>query len=141
MLGVKVAVSLAVLFSFLAVGILGPVGLARLRARLARAADRVSVGVRRLHPAPPAPCGRPFELIAADAYRLGRRFRFLPAGVSFARFEARRQAYDAVLSEACQALDVQHLLGVLPAGPELDSERTRVESVLGLAGLRIDDAA
>jgi len=91
-------------------------------------------------PAPPKPRGRPIELIARDAYRLGRQFRHLPPGVSFARFEARRLAYDEVLAEACLALGVEHLLGVLPPGTDLDRERQRVEVLLDRAGLSLDDS-
>jgi hypothetical protein len=43
--------------------------------------------------------------------------------------------------EACAALGVDHLLQVLPPGQELDVERVRVEGLLWLAGLRIDEAA
>jgi hypothetical protein len=116
---------------------LGPRRLAllcRRTARLGRAVDR-------LRPAPPPVLGRPIEEIARDANRLGQSFRYVPRGLSFARFEGCRRAYDLVLSEACNALDIDHLLGVLPPGPELDDERNRVESKLWLAGLRLDDAA
>lgn len=82
---------------------------------------------------------RPIETVASDVRRLGRRFESVPARLPFARFEALRQAYDAVLAEACRALDIDHLLEVLPPGPELDSERRRVEAALARAGLRLDD--
>jgi hypothetical protein len=97
--------------------------------------------VSRLRHAPPPVLGRPIEDIARDATRLGHSFRYVPPGLSFARFEGCRRAYDLVLGEACQALDIDHLLGVLSPGPELDAERDRVESKLWLAGLRLDDAA
>jgi hypothetical protein len=48
-------------------------------------------------------------------------------------------AYDHVLAEACTALDVEHLLGVLEPGDERDLERRRVQDLLWVAGLRIDD--
>jgi hypothetical protein len=97
---------------------------------------------RRLHgPPAPAPVGRPIELVARDAQRLGRRFRYVHAGVSFIRFEGTRRAYDDVLAEACEMLDVPHLMRVLAPGPELDVERQRVELALDRAGLRLDDAA
>jgi hypothetical protein len=141
-LGVKIAVSLTVVAAFLAVGILGPVGLARLHKRLVRVLDWTGRRLRRLRgEGPPMPTGRPIQLIAQDAHRLGHQLRVLPQGASFARFEARRQAYDIVLVEACAALEIDHLIGVLPAGPELDTERLRVEAALGLAGLRLGDAA
>ena len=84
----------------------------------------------------PQPLGRPIKAIAADVRRLGQEFRYLPAGASFTRFEARRRAYDLALAEACGALDIPHLLEVLPPGSELDRERDRVELVLDCAGFQ-----
>ena len=106
-----------------------------------RSAVNLGEAVSRLRPSPPPVLGRPIEDITRDAIRLDHSFRYVPPGLSFARFEGCRRAYDLVLSEACQALDIDHLLGVLSPGPELDDERNRVESKLWLAGLRIDDAA
>jgi hypothetical protein len=138
MVVVKAAASIVVVLLFLAVGILGPAGLARVRRGVGRLAERWRP---HRHSSPDVPSGRPIELIAVDAHRLGRQFHCLPRGVSFARFEARRRAYDTVLTEACRSLEIEHLLGVLPAGPDLDVERERVETALGLAGLRLGDAA
>ena len=84
---------------------------------------------------------RPIEVIARDARRLGHRFREPPRGVSYAKFEGTRRAYDKVLAEGCLALGIDHLLGVLPPGEELDAERRRVELRLYSAGFRLDDAA
>ena len=42
-----------------------------------------------------------------------------------------------MLAEGCEALALQHLLGVLPPGDELDTERERVEDLLEYAGLRL----
>lgn len=84
---------------------------------------------------------RPIELIAYDARRLGHRFHHPRRGLSFVKFESTRWAYDKVLSECCRALGIEHLLGVLPPGPELDAERRRVEWLLTEAGLAVDDAA
>ena len=89
----------------------------------------------------PEPAGRPLEVIAAEARRLGQRANYPPRGTSRAKIVALRYAYDHVLAEACAALGITHLLGVLPPGDELDAERLRVESLLWLAGLRIDQAA
>ena len=89
----------------------------------------------------PRPQGRPLELIASDARRLGSRFANPPRGAAFAKLEGLRRAYDHVLGEACSALGVDHLLAVLPPGDELDAERARVEGLLWLAGLRIDETA
>jgi hypothetical protein len=102
---------------------------------LLRAHDRFSRTVE-------LPGTRPIEAIAHDAYRLGRRFRDPPHGVSFVKFEGTRRAYDQVLAEGCLVLGIPQLLGVLPPGEELDVERRRVELRLYTAGLlRLDDAA
>ncbi len=87
----------------------------------------------------PAPLGRPLEEIAADARRLAPRALHPPRGTSRAKIIALGYAYDHVLAEACAALDIEHLLGVLPPGDERDLERRRVQNLLWLAGLRIDD--
>ena len=52
-----------------------------------------------------------------------------------------RCAYDRALAECCTALGITHLLGVLPAGPELDVERERVEEQLAGCGVRLPHAA
>ncbi len=85
------------------------------------------------------PLGRPLEEIAADARRLAPRALNPPRGTSRAKIIALRFAYDHVLAEACAALGVEHLLGVLGPGDERDVERRRVQDLLWLAGLRIDD--
>jgi hypothetical protein len=90
---------------------------------------------------PAVPTGRPLEQIASDARRLAPRALHPPRGTSRAKVVALRYAYDHVLSEACAALGIDHLLGVLEPGDELDTERVRVEGLLWLAGLRIDDEA
>lgn len=93
------------------------------------------------HQAPSEPLSRPIEMIAADARRLGPRFHYAPRGTSFAKLEGARLAYDHVLTEACTALGLEHLIAVLPPGDELDVERARVEGLLWLAGLRIDETS
>lgn len=92
-------------------------------------------------PAPPQPqpLGRPIELIARDARRLGRRFRSEPSGLSFAKFEGLRRAYDDVLAESCRALGIEDLLSGLEPGPVRDAERLRVEYLLAQAGWRLED--
>ena len=83
---------------------------------------------------------RPFEVVVADARRLAARLE-CPRGLSYAKQEALRGVYDRVLGEVCEALGVDHLLGVLEEGDELDTERARVESLLWLAGVHLDEAA
>jgi hypothetical protein len=89
----------------------------------------------------PDPEGRPIEAIAADLHRLGGRFHTLDPRTSFAKVEAVRGAYDRTLAECCTALGITHLLEVLPAGPELDVERERVEEQLVGCGVRLPHAA
>ncbi len=96
---------------------------------------------RLLHHDAPVPARREIEVVAREARRLGRRFRATRDGVSFAKFEAYRRAYDGVLAEGCDALGVTHLLTVLEPGPDLDAERVRVERMLHRWGLVLDDAA
>ena len=124
---------LAFLAALVVASVMGPRWVARCWFALVAAARRLPRVPRRVEPA-----GRPIELIARDVHRLGGRFRCAPVGVSFARFEGRRLAYDRVLVEACDALGIEHLLRVLPPGVELDSERQRVEDSLDRAGLRLD---
>lgn len=81
----------------------------------------------------PVPAGRPLEDIAADVRRISRRFH--QQGMRFAQYEGRRRSYDQALAEAADALEIAHLVGVLPAGVELDRERERVEDLLTEVGV------
>jgi hypothetical protein len=89
---------------------------------------------------PDLPLGRPIEDIAFDVRRLGRQVRHPDDGRSAARVAALLRSYDAVLGEACTALGYADLLGVLPPGPELDTERERVERLLTRAGVVLEQA-
>jgi predicted TIM-barrel fold metal-dependent hydrolase len=111
-------------------------GLALYR-RLAAAARRPE----RRSPLVAVPEGRPIEVIAREARRLGHRFRQTRHGVSFAKAEGVRRAYEEVLAEACDALGLPHLLTVLAGGSELDAERQRVERLLHIWGIELDSAA
>jgi hypothetical protein len=106
--------------------------------RTLRRADRVLERLGRRAPPPPEVTARPIEEIACDVRRLARRYRCPQAGTRFAKLEGCRRAYDAVLVEACTALDLVTLLGVLPPGSELDAERLRVEESLADAGLAVE---
>jgi hypothetical protein len=88
-----------------------------------------------------APTGRAIELIAADVRRLGIRYHLLDPRVSFAKSDGVRRAYDGVLAECCAALNLTHLLEVIAPGPELDTERARVEGLLEDSGLTLPFAA
>jgi hypothetical protein len=89
----------------------------------------------------PMPDHRAFELIVHDVRRLHRRFSETRSGVSFAKSEGVRRAYDNALAEGCDALGLAHLLGVLSPGEELDRERARVEQLLHRWGLALDESA
>ena len=84
-------------------------------------------------PAPPPLARRPLERIAADARRISASYH--RGGMRFAQYEGRRQAFDKILAEAADAVRIDHLLGVLPPGVELDAERARVEAALVDAGV------
>ena len=95
-------------------------------------------------PPPPMPgFARPIELIAHDVRRLRLRYYSLPQrGIAYAKIQGVRRAYDGALIEACTALEMVTLLGVLPEGQELDHERERVEHLLSGVGFWRDaDAA
>jgi hypothetical protein len=81
----------------------------------------------------PVPTPRTLEVVAADVRRISIRFH--QDGMRFAQYEGRRQAYDRALTEVAAMLEVPHLLAVLPAGPDLDDERRRVETVLAGYGV------
>jgi hypothetical protein len=89
----------------------------------------------------PEPSVRPIEEVIRDLRRLSPRFHHPVRGTSRTKIEATRYAYDHVLGEAATALGIEHLLGVLEPGSELDLERTRVETRLWLAGVRADEPA
>lgn len=104
----------------------------RLRTRVMRLA-------RPVRPAPLVPLGRPVEQVAADLRRL--RVAFGQEGLRFAKWEGTRLAYDAALAEGADALEIPHLLAILPPGGERDAERTRVERLLEGVGLLPGDCA
>jgi hypothetical protein len=109
-------------------------------ARLRRLGGRFHARLRPRTPPVPAavPAHRPIEQVAEHARRLHDRFHHPPPeGRSYAKHEAIRRAYDQVLAEGCQRLGIDHLLGVLPPGEELDAERTRVERRLEISGLAL----
>jgi hypothetical protein len=88
-----------------------------------------------------APSRRPLEQVARDLRRLGPKFHHPPPGTSRVKIEAARYAYDRALGDAATAVGVEHLLAVLPPGPDLDAERYRVETLLWRAGVRFETAA
>jgi hypothetical protein len=78
--------------------------------------------------------GRPVEQLAADLRRL-RVAVATDQRRSATHQLANRVAYDQLLMQACQMLNVPHELGKNTAGPERDIERIRVEAELERAGI------
>ncbi len=84
--------------------------------------------------------GRPIEQLAADL----RRLRTAVANDqqrSATHQLANRVAYDHLLMQACEMLNIQHGLGMTTAGPERDIERIRVEAELERAGIVLSTAS
>ncbi|HLM07530.1 MAG TPA: hypothetical protein VK402_20315 [Blastococcus sp.] len=80
---------------------------------------------------------RPLQVVAADVRRLGRQIALVPAGAPMARRRALAAAYDDVLVEAAELLDVPHDLTAAPLGAERDLERLRLLAALEEAGLAV----
>jgi hypothetical protein len=79
---------------------------------------------------------RPVEQVAADLRRLARELAAVPAGAPYVRWQALQNAYDRVLVEAAELLEVPHELAEVPvAGTAHDIERLRVVCALEAAGL------
>jgi hypothetical protein len=93
--------------------------------------------LRRLRPSAPVSQHRPIERIAADLRRVRRTQAGFEPGTSAVKKIAARQAYDALLIQACTALDVEHRLRTLPEGVDREIERFRVEECLRRQGLSV----
>jgi hypothetical protein len=79
---------------------------------------------------------RPIQVVAADLRRLSRQLALVPSGSTLVRWKALWAAYDGVLVEAAEMLEVPHELGEQPvAGVARDLERVRVLAALEGAGL------
>ncbi len=83
--------------------------------------------------------GRPVEQLAADLRRL-RVAVATDQRRSATHQLANRVAYDQLLMQACQMLNVPHELVKNTAGPERDIERIRVEAELERAGIVLSPA-
>lgn len=94
--------------------------------------------VRRLRRRPPAtPSGPSIEHLSADLRRVHRLLAGFEPGTPAVRRQGTRQAYDALLAQACRAVEVEHRLDSLPEGLDRELERLRVEESLRSAGLVI----
>jgi hypothetical protein len=80
------------------------------------------------------PRHRPLELVAADLRRLARELAVVPSGTPVARRRGLLAAYDDVLIEAAEILQVPHELTTVPAAGR-EVERLRLLSSLEAAGL------
>jgi hypothetical protein len=89
---------------------------------------------RALHPDPQR---RPLQVVAADVRRLGRQLALVPAGAPMVRRRALAAAYDDVLVEAAELLEVPQELASVPPGPAHDLERLRLLAALEEAGLAV----
>jgi len=85
----------------------------------------------------PEPTGPPIERLAADLRRVHRALADYPPGTPNVRRRATRQAYDALLGQACAVVEVEHRLAEIPEGVERDVERLRLEEALRTAGLTV----
>ena len=119
----------------LVVAVLAPSLLFWALLRVPRTVDAVGAYLRRRRgPAPSAP---PIERLAADLRRVHRILAEFPPGTPAVRRRATSQAYDALLVQACAAVDVSHRLDVLGEGLDREVERLRVEEALRDAGVRV----
>jgi hypothetical protein len=80
---------------------------------------------------------RPLQVVAADVRRLARSIALVPAGAPMARRRALAAAYDDVLVEAADLLEIPHELRTSPEGPPRDVERLRLLATLESAGLTV----
>lgn len=99
-----------------------------------RLVGRLARRIRRPAPVPPGP---PIERLVADLRRVHRVLTEFEPGTPVVRRRAARQAYDALLVQACEAVDVRHRFGQLPEGIDREIERLRVEEALRSAGLAV----
>ena len=120
------------------------VGLLVLPGAFLTVADRWLAGeppLRRRRPLRPPPSfpRRPLQFIAADLRRLSRQLALVPAGASLVRWQALWAAYDDVLVEAADALEIPHDLPAMPTGLPREFERVRLLTALEDAGLVVQD--
>jgi hypothetical protein len=107
--------------------------------RQARRAARLQARGRRARAVVEPDCfvaKRPLQVVAADLRRLSRQLALVPSGSTLVRWKALWVAYDGVLAEAAEMLEVpSHLAEQPPAGVARDVERVRLLAALESAGL------
>lgn len=120
----------------LAVAVIAPSLLFWMILRVPRTVDAVGARLRRRRRGPEPVCP-PIERLAADLRRVHRTLADFPPGTPAVRRNATRQAYDALLAQACTAVDVPHQLDSLAEGVDREVERLRVTEALRDAGVRV----
>jgi hypothetical protein len=98
---------------------------------------RRSPGAQTDRPAAARP-RRPLELVAADVRRLARELSMVPGGMPMARRRGLLAAFDDVLVEAAELLEVPHQLTAQPPATR-ELERMRLLASLEAAGLVVAD--
>ncbi|MFW3170641.1 hypothetical protein [Geodermatophilus sp. CPCC 206100] len=120
-------------------GVVGSVAFLGWLARVVFGSAQLPAALRRRAPEPVRPSHRPLEVVAADLRRLSRQLARVPAGVPMARRLGLQAAYDDVLVEAAELLEVPHTLTGTPPGRARDAERLRLQAALVAAGLVVPD--
>lgn len=82
-----------------------------------------------------SPQRRPLEVVAADLRRLDRQFSLVATRPTMVRWRGLWSAYDRVLAEAADLLEVPHTLSETPVGLAQEIERLRVVTALEARGL------
>ncbi|ASR38783.1 hypothetical protein BAY61_31525 [Prauserella marina] len=111
--------------------VVGPTVVFALVLKLPRLVERMA---RRRMPVAP---GIPVEKLAADLRRVHAALQRLAPDAPVVRRRATSEAYDALLAQACSAVEITHQLDSVPRGIEREVERLRVEEKLREAGLVI----
>jgi hypothetical protein len=104
--------------------------------RVPRVVDAVGAALRRRRG--PETGAQPIERLAADLRRVRKALAGFSPGTPAVRRLATRQAYDALLVQACAAVDIAHRLDRATDGMDREVERLRVEEALRDAGIRVN---
>jgi hypothetical protein len=104
--------------------------------RVPKTVDAIGAYVRKRRHGP-TPDHPPIERLAADLRRVHRTLAEFPPGTPAVRRRATREAYDALLVQACAAVDVAHRLDRIGEGMDREVERLRIEEALREAGVRV----
>jgi hypothetical protein len=117
-----------------------PIAVAERRhARRSRRRPAPPARTRRPAPVPAPPTRRPIQVVAADLRRLVQQVALVPSGSTLVRWKALWAAYDGVLVEAAEMLELHEELAAQPPGLARDIERVRVLAALEDAGLMVRD--